>query len=286
MHTLKVKLSKKDKQKTNKSGLESSVIKQIIPEIELYQFEELTREAVKPEYDDFESFFDDFTESKPNRPKQAKKVLPKPLFTIYFSIPNYCKPIDINLDKVKKIEFEKEEIQMQVQSAYDKGFEDGQQATQLALAEDFNKLEDWVRRIDQVTENLTQEFSHKIRELKNAIVPIAIKVAEHILRTEIKANPTVIENQVAKALEILDNEKIFKIRLNPDDIEILEKVNSRLLAEPKLESVEIVPDISINLGGCIIEAEIGQIDATIESQLKKIESALSNLTNDIDEENV
>jgi len=286
MHKLKVKLNKKSSQKTQKNPFESSVIKQIIPEIELYQFEELTREAVKPEYEDFETFFEEFAGSKPRVSKSTKNLDFKPLYTIYFSVSNYCKPIEINLDKVKKIELEKEEIQRQVQSAYDKGFEDGQQATQMALAEDFNKLEDWVRRIDKVTENLIQEFSDKIKDLKNAIVPIAIKVAEHILRSEIRANPAVIENQVAKALEVLDNEKIFKIKLNPEDIEILENINSRLLSDPKLDSVEIVPDASIKHGGCIIEAEIGQIDATIEAQLKKIESALSNLANEISEENV
>ncbi len=286
MQTVKLNIGKKDRKKTNNDFLESSIIKEIIPEIEFYRFEELTPEEVQPEYNDFESFFEDFVEQKPKIKKKPEKKHDKPSFVAYFTISNLNKPIDINLDKVNKIEFEREELQKQVQEAYDKGFEDGQQATQMALAEEFNKLEDWVRRIDKVTDELTKEFSKKIRELKNAIVPISMKVAEQILRAEIKAKPELIENQIAKALEILDNEKIFNIRLNPDDIEILEKVQSSLISHPKLEGVEIIPDPTIGQGGCIIETEVGQIDATFESQLNKIQTFLSNIITSLEEDDV
>lgn len=286
MQTIKLKIGQKDRKQANNDFLESSIIKEIIPEIEFYRFEELTPEEVQPEYADFESFFEDFVDEKPKVRKKQEKKFDKPSFVAYFTISNLNKPIDINLEKVKKIEYEREELQKQVQEAYDKGFEDGQQATQMALTEEFNKLENWVRRIDKVTDELIKEFSNKIRELKNAIVPISIEVAEQILRAEVKIKPELVENQIAKALEIIDNEKIFNIRLNPDDIEILEKIQSNLLSHPKLEGVEIIPDPTISQGGCIIETEVGQIDATFQSQLNKIQTLLSNVITSVEEDDV
>ncbi|MFN3305782.1 MAG: FliH/SctL family protein [Candidatus Kapaibacteriota bacterium] len=133
-----------------------------------------------------------------------------------------------------------------------------------------------MRRIDSVIENLEIEFSRKLKGLKDILIPLAIKTAEHILRAEIHIDPKVVEKQIEKALEIIDNEKIFKIRLNPADIEILKMLNSKFIFEPKLKEAKIIQDPNVDKGGCIIETEVGRIDARILSQLAKIETSLKN----------
>lgn len=285
----KIKLKIPRKQNVNDKEFSTSVIKEVIPELEYYQFEELTEERDKTnDFVDFNQFFNEFGHNVTNlkAPTKNKKKVERPSFAIYFTIHNFNKPIDIDLSKINKIEFTPEELQNQVQSAYDKGFEDGKQITQMALAEEFHKMESWVRRIDEVVLNLQQEFSQSIGSVKDIVVPLAIKIAEHIIKDEIKTNPTIVEKQVAKALEIIDNEKVFQLRLNPSDVEILRSVNSVLLSDPKLEGVEIVPDPSIEQGGCILETEVGKIDATIDSQLSKVLSALNNVSIDLEEDNV
>ncbi|MCX7907895.1 MAG: FliH/SctL family protein [Ignavibacteria bacterium] len=285
MQTIKVKLPKK--QQNVGENFQSSIIKEIIPEIEYYQFEVLERED--PQSDEISNFQDILEEFNQNlivrKPKDKKKV-ERPTFAAYFSIKNLNKLVELDLSKVNKVELSSEEIQMQVQSAYDKGFEDGQQVTQMAVAEEFHKLENWVKRIDEVIKNLRIEFSNQLEKLKEAIVPISIKIAETILNNEIKTNPIVIEKQIEKALKIIDNETIFQLRLNPSDLEILKNVGSKLLSDPKLEEVETIADPTIEPGGCILETEVGKIDATIQSQLKKIESALKNYSFGFEEENV
>lgn len=283
MQTIKLKINRKEKDKTIEYT--SSVIKEVVPELEYYRFEELVEEKESnKEFTDFNLFINEFEDTilSPKTKPKNKKKFERPAYAIYFTIGNYNKPLEIDLSKIHRVELSTEEIQNQVQSAYDKGFEDGQQITQMALTEEFRKMEAWVKRIDEVISNLQQEFSLRIRSLKDIIVPIALKISEHIIKSELKTNPAIVEKQVEKSLEVIDNEKVFELRLNPSDVEILKSVGSILLSDPKLEGVEIVPDPSVEPGGCILETEVGRIDATISSQLKKVSNTLNNLSFDIE----
>lgn len=287
MQSFKIKIPHKPKEATVHKEEETNIIKEIIPEIEFYRFE--TFQGTSPA--NFEDPFDDFgTASIYTRRKfnyNPEKKVERPVFSGYYTIKNLGKPIQLSLSKVHYLEYSPEELQEQVQSAYERGFQDGQQTTQMTFAEEFSKFEEWIRNIDQVTEELTSEFRRNMKALGRVLVPLAIQVARHILNTEVQQNPEIVEQQVKKALDFIDNEQIFEIRLNPQDVEILNAVRSRLAGgEPKLEGVELVPDSSISRGGCIVESSVGRIDATFESQLRKIQENLENINLESDIENV
>lgn len=288
MQQFKVKISKPIKEISSKSpSKESSIIKKILPEIEYYRFDELTPEP-PDEFGDFRPFDDIFFDSEDDlfeTKKKNKKAVQakKPRFFVEFSVRNFNQPVEIDLSKVNQVIASHEEIQQQVQSAYDKGFEDGQQVTQLALNEEFNKFQNWLKNIDSVAENLRKAFAEELKSLGGAVVPIAIKIAEHILRKEVEQNPEIIVEQVQKALEIIENETILKLRINPDDLEVLRTVGSRL---PQIDSIQLIADGTIERGGCILETSIGTIDSTFASQLNKIAQSLNNLDFNIDEINV
>lgn len=287
MQSFKIKIPHKPKEATVHKEEESNIIKDIIPEIEFYRFEAF--QGIYPT--NFEDPFDDFETAsiyaKRKFSYNPKKKVERPVFSGYYTIKNLGKPIQLDLRKVNYLEYSAEELQEQVQSAYERGFQDGQQTTQMTFAEEFSKFEEWIRNIDQVTEELTSEFRRNMKALGGALIPLAIQVARHILNTEAQQNPEIVEQQVKKALDFIDNEQIFEIRLNPQDVEILNSVRSRLAgSEPKLEGVELVPDSSISRGGCIVESSVGRIDATFESQLRKIQENLENINLESDIENV
>lgn len=287
MQSFKIKIPHKLKEVKTSRKEETNIIKEIIPEIEFYHFESL--QDTTPE--NFEDPFDDFETAsiyaKRRFKYNPKEKVERPVFAIYHAIKNLGKPIQLSLRKVHYLEYSPEELQKQVQSAYERGFQDGQQTTQMTLTEEFSKFEEWIRNIDRVTEELSSEFHKNIKELGRIAVPLAIQIARHILNTEVQQNPEIVERQVQKALEFIDNEQIFEIRLNPQDIEILNSVRSRLAgSEPKLEGVELIPDSSISRGGCIVESSVGRIDTTFESQLRKIQNSLENIDLESDIEDV
>ncbi len=82
---------------------------------------------------------------------------------------------------------------------------------------------------------------------------------------------------VKRALEKTRNEGHITVRVTPAQAEQLQSRLSAILESvPKIEFLEVVADSRVGEGGCILETEIGIVDASLESQLKAIENALVN----------
>jgi flagellar assembly protein FliH len=63
--------------------------------------------------------------------------------------------------------------------------------------------------------------------------------------------------------------------VNPTDYENLgSQVNRLAESLCQLAPSAIVPDASITAGGCRVETKFGEVDQTIESQLRRIEQEL------------
>jgi flagellar assembly protein FliH len=114
--------------------------------------------------------------------------------------------------------------------------------------------------------------------MEESIVTLAIMVAEKIIEQEITGNSEIVIRQVKKALESLDNETIFKIHIHPENIDVLEQAKSQLFTDAELRAkVQLIPDTSVDAGGCILETSAGTIDARIRSQLDKLSNQIEDI---------
>lgn len=87
----------------------------------------------------------------------------------------------------------------------------------------------------------------------------------------------VVERVVRRALEATRNEGHVTVRVAPalaDDLK--SRIGDILGGFPKVEFLEVVPDGRVPEGGCILETELGFVDASLETQFKAIEKALVN----------
>jgi flagellar biosynthesis/type III secretory pathway protein FliH len=103
-------------------------------------------------------------------------------------------------------------------------------------------------------------------------------IAGHIIEREISADSDIVINQVKKAINSLDNDVIFKIRIHPDNVDILYNIKSELITDKSLlEKVVITPDHSVDPAGCILETSSGLVDARLKTQLEKVEHTLKQV---------
>jgi flagellar assembly protein FliH len=129
--------------------------------------------------------------------------------------------------------------------------------------------------MDSVIAELRSQYSKAIVNFEETLVELAIKVAEHILDREISTDSEIVLQQARKAIQSLDDDIIFKIRLHPDNIEVLQKVKSQLVADSsRIENVIITPDMSVDKGSCILETSAGTVDARLSTQLELIRRSL------------
>lgn len=203
--------------------------------------------------------------------KKSIKKSKRTIFTQTFTISNSNQPIQINLDKIPEEQIGIEEAKIEVQNAYDKGFTDGQEASNAAYQNEINTYKNWIKNIDSVVRNLRSDYVRELAKLENAVTELSIMIASHIIDREAVADSNVVIKQVRKAIAKLDDEEIFKILVNPDDFEILQSAKSDLISDKsRIEKVVISPDRSIEHGGCILITSAGTINATIATQLDKL----------------
>ncbi|EKM32888.1 flagellar assembly FliH family protein [Vibrio harveyi] len=64
--------------------------------------------------------------------------------------------------------------------------------------------------------------------------------------------------------------------MHPEQVaEVREKVSSILSDFPEVGYVEVIADARLKNGGCILETEVGIIDASIDGQLQALKQAIT-----------
>jgi len=87
-------------------------------------------------------------------------------------------------------------------------------------------------------------------------------------------NEKLVLEAVKKGLLPVYNSKKVAIRVNPQSIPFLSSQLDSLKHE--IDFLEILPDHKLGETDCIIESDIGIVDASIDSQLKAIEDAVKH----------
>ncbi|MFC1705329.1 type III secretion system stator protein SctL [Planctomycetota bacterium] len=124
---------------------------------------------------------------------------------------------------------------------------------------------------------LEKEYSEELDRLEPEVVQLSVQIAEKILGEEMQLRPEAIIDIVAQALRTVRHQKDIVVRVNPSQVPIMEAQKSTLLGIlSRAREVRIVSDESLRPGGCIIETEVGILDADIQTQLEEIRSALAN----------
>jgi type III secretion protein L len=114
-----------------------------------------------------------------------------------------------------------------------------------------------------------------LKDSEQALVRLAVRIAEKIIGGHLQSAPDAVVEIVREALKSIRSEKNLVIQVNPEHVETLRQSIHRL--HDLLGSgcqVKVVANAAISPGGCIVESELGVIDAQLETQLKCLEEAL------------
>lgn len=108
-----------------------------------------------------------------------------------------------------------------------------------------------------------QARARALREAEASILEIALAAARRIVAEELELHPERIRAIVRDATERVRRARRARVRVHPSDA-----------AHLAFSDVELVEDASIERGGCIVESELGEVDARLEVRIAAIERAL------------
>jgi type III secretion protein L len=166
--------------------------------------------------------------------------------------------IEDAMAEAEKIRASAEEYRKeQGEKGFEKGYQDGlAQATEILL-------------------RAREEYARLLHGAEAQMVKLAIKVARKIIGREFKVNPRTILDVVSQAISAVRQQSEIIIRVNPSDLEVLVKNKEKLIGVlGRAKDLDIRGDKSVKRGGCVIDSEIGTIDAQLDTQLAMIEKIL------------
>jgi type III secretion protein L len=104
---------------------------------------------------------------------------------------------------------------------------------------------------------------------------LAVRIAEKILGRELTLRADAVVDVCARALDQAGEPRELVVRAHPSDLQELERGKPRLLERVRsAHALTFRADESMARGGCVIETELGVVDARLSVQLDAIEKAL------------
>ena len=170
------------------------------------------------------------------------------------------------------------------EQAYRKGFAEGKaqglsdgQETGFKLGT--KKIEPLMSAIKEALIQLNAIREETYRQLEKEVVELAIAIAQKVICREIATDRETVVCVAKEALAKVDDPGKVKIRINPSDLKFINETKYQLAnLIPDVNNVTFEAEENIQSGGCIIETELGEIDARIEKQLQAVkESFLSTM---------
>ncbi|TVP88914.1 MAG: flagellar assembly protein FliH [Pseudomonadaceae bacterium] len=171
--------------------------------------------------------------------------------------------------------FTVEELEQIREEAYNEGFatgeKDGFHSGQLkGQQEARSKLDERLLELEQLMNNLMQPIHNQDAQIEDMLLMLVQQTVRSVIQRELATDSSQIIHVLRGALKSLpmgaDNIRIY---LNPVDFEAV-----KVLRERHEESWRLLEDDELLPGGCRVETEHSQIDASLETRL---EQALTQL---------
>ncbi len=163
-----------------------------------------------------------------------------------------------------------------LQKEYERGYADATAKIEQKYIE-LNKSTEQLRNLqtNKLIARISNEFDI-IREHIEVVVPkLAVRVAEIVIRKQIQQSNDIIIPQIKDALHRIVGVEKVRLRISPFDEQIVRSTRPDLMLEvDSIHDLIIEIDDKVEQGGCIIESEMGNVDARLTTQLKQIEEAL------------
>lgn len=160
------------------------------------------------------------------------------------------------------------------QEAYERGFKQGEEeALALRRAQDAEALQQAERLLAAIQGQRAALDARYERELLALVKSLVGRLVFH----EISVNPLVIQACLKKAMEYVVENSTVRVRLHPDDFLRIKdaSLENASLLEGKCE-IQLLEDPAIAQGGCYLETDFGEVDATLEQRQTTLERVVDS----------
>lgn len=177
------------------------------------------------------------------------------------------------------IELEKknwnEEKQQLIAEAKELGHKEGFSS---GKEESLNHYAELLNKTNEIVVSATEDYHAVLESSEDIILTLAIQSAEKIMQRKLEEKPETFVHIVKSAIKDIKEQSIISIHLHPDNYQFVLSQKEELIRLLDSDSKLIIHvKDSIQPNGCLIEHPFGQIDASIDTQLKQLRALLHEI---------
>jgi flagellar assembly protein FliH len=157
------------------------------------------------------------------------------------------------------------------QSGYQDGYRDG-----LVALEGFKQsfASQTTTQVGTLVRAIGEQLDALQQEMARTLAKTAAALARQVLRSELQARPDCVGAVAEQAIDaLLLSARHIVLRVHPDDHALITGSSAEAITA---RGARLVADASIGRGGCLVESDIGLVDATIDERWRRAVAALGS----------
>jgi flagellar assembly protein FliH len=161
----------------------------------------------------------------------------------------------------------------QLHAARQQGYQDGYRDGLVAL-DGFKQsfALQTATQVAAVVRSTGEQLDALQQQMAQALASAATELARQIVRSELVARPELVATVATEALDtLLLSARHISLRVHPDDHALVAAGAGDELAA---RGARLIGDAGVTRGGCVIESDLGVIDASIEARWHRAAAAL------------
>lgn len=129
---------------------------------------------------------------------------------------------------------------------------------------------------EKISEHMLDTISQTVRSLETfeeQVVELVMRALKRIIGE--MDDKELVKRVVEQAISMVRNQKRVTLKASPNDAKYLQtEVDSILKKFPGVDYIDVIADERITEGSCMLETDIGVVDARIDIQLEAIQKSL------------
>lgn len=163
-----------------------------------------------------------------------------------------------------------ENLESKLEEAFARGRHEGAKEAELRFGKATDALTTALEEISRLRESLLNNASQDMLRL-------VITIARQVIHVELSVNSGIILGTIERSLQAAVRSDTYHLRVNEEDLALVTEKKPLFMARISgLKNITIEADPAIGRGGCSLESDLGEVDATIEGQIEVIRRTLSS----------
>ena len=167
-------------------------------------------------------------------------------------------------DDAERAKLQAQAVDAARQAGYRDGYRDG-----LVALESFKRS--YAQQVSAQIGDVVGACQTQLDALQHAIAAgvtdAVLALARQVVRQELHTQPALVARVAAEAVDaLLDSARGLVLRLHPDDIALVAEGAAETLAA---RGARLVPDAAVDRGGCIVDSDIGRVDARVAERWQR-----------------